>query len=549
MEETTFEEACERLEIPADLRKHVAADAPVRGKMAVARGMLPAEPRVLLGMMYLLLGDSDAGVREAAESGILEIPENRLLGMIDRKTHPKILEFLTYRRPEDTGLRERMVLLPQINTKSICLLAETGTGRIPEIIANNQERLLVTPQLVRFLAKNPEVPQAIIDRTITFLRLYGVEIDEEDVQRTDDADAPAEAPTPTQAAEPAQEAAGEPSSPPPEASETPEPSQAPEPVAPPAAPLAASDRVAGEDPGSSVGPEPHAPGLAAQPLLRPLAPGRLPKGFVPGEVFVPEVPTEPYVPPEGLMNPLAALLEDWGIPRNPQFVVPPVGGWAADTAGAPIMEPVESVGSTSPGRVYAEDAVELGVNNGIDTNESIDLSGSTSIANSDFAFNLNEEAGEFDDGFVDEDSEPEDEEKQSFNKQIQNMSVGDKIKLCYRANKSARELLVRDSNKIVACAVVNSGRITDNEVMTIATNRSIHEEVIRALTSNREYLRKYPVKAALAANPKTPIPTAITLLNSLHVKDLKKIANNRNVSSAVFSAAMKLYKRRKSGQG
>ena len=38
------------------------------------------------------------------------------------------------------------------------------------------------------------------------------------------------------------------------------------------------------------------------------------------------------------------------------------------------------------------------------------------------------------------------------------------------------------------------------------------------------------------------------LLNSLHVNDLKKLANNRNVSSAIFIQANKLYKARKSGQ-
>ena len=522
--------------------------------MAVARGMLPAEPRVLLGMMYLLLGDQDSSVRAAAEEGILEIPETRLLGMIDGKTHPKILEFLTYRRPDDSGLRERMVLLPQINTKSICLLAETGTGRIPEIIAHNQERLLVTPQIIRFLAKNPEVPQAVIERTVTFLRLYGVEISEEDVQRPEPGAAPPAPPSP-----PRQESVE--SSP--EAADDPAPSTGLEPaneeleadaetIAPPAV-VAAPAPPPSPETGGTPAPDMGSPGAAPQPLPRPLAAGQLPPGFVPGEVFVPEVPATPYQPPPGLINPLAALLEDWGIPRSPEFVSPPVGGWASDTAGAPILTPVGSGEEVAPppssGRLYADGAVELGAGDAVDLNETIDLSGSTSIANSDFAFNLNEESGDFDSGFVDDESEPEEEEKQSFNQKIQNMSVGDKIKLCYRANKSARELLVRDTNKIVACAVVNSGRITDNEVMTIATNRSIHEEVIRALTSNREYLRKYPVKAALAANPKTPIPTAITLLNSLHVKDLKKIANNRNVSSAVFSAAMKLYKRRKSGKG
>ena len=50
------------------------------------------------------------------------------------------------------------------------------------------------------------------------------------------------------------------------------------------------------------------------------------------------------------------------------------------------------------------------------------------------------------------------------------MTVGQKIKLAYKGNKTVRELLVRDTNKIVGVAVVKSGRITDREVMTIATD-------------------------------------------------------------------------------
>jgi hypothetical protein len=97
-------------------------------------------------------------------------------------------------------------------------------------------------------------------------------------------------------------------------------------------------------------------------------------------------------------------------------------------------------------------------------------------------------------------------------------------------------------------AVVKSGRISDQEVMTIAMNRAINEDVVRALSSSKEYMRKYPVKVALVNNPKCPIPTAITLVNSLSLKDLKGLANNRNVSSVVFTAAGKLFKARKAGQ-
>ena len=65
----------------------------------------------------------------------------------------------------------------------------------------------------------------------------------------------------------------------------------------------------------------------------------------------------------------------------------------------------------------------------------------------------------------------------------------------------------------------------------------------------KENLRMYPVKVALCTNPKTPVPVAMRLISSLHVGDLKSLARNRNVSSAVFTAATKLYKQRQSSRG
>jgi hypothetical protein len=512
----TYEAICELLEIPEALRKHVAPPAPKKGKLAVARGILPAPPKALLAMQYLLLGDPDPDVVAEAEKGILGYPEDRLLGLLDRKSHPKLLEFVVYRRMGDRRLMETIVLLHQVNDKTLCYLAEKGTGRIVEMVAQNQERLIITPQIYRFLQRNPNTGPAVLDRIKSFHRLYGIELPDLEVQRAE-AEAKrkeeAEIERAAQAAQAAAQARGEPAN---------EPAAAPQagPSAPPPGPP---------------------PGWAGPP-----GPGGLPGDFIPGEVYIPTAPRAPYVPPPGLLNPLAALLADWGIPARPDFVAPPEG-WAAPGAPGPTPEgPAAPLIDTSSLTVAG--AEELGGSIGVGASDDVDISGMTSLAASEFSFEFTEEESDFGAEFTDTEHENDDSIKESIGKEIGRMTVGQKIKLAYKGNKAVRELLVRDSNKIVGVAVIKSGRITDQEVMSIATNRSINEDVIRALSAVREYLRKYPVKVALASNPKTPIPTAIGLLNSLHVKDLHRVATNRNVSAAVFSAATRLYKARKTSQ-
>lgn len=534
MAEQTFDSICDRLGIPEALRKHVSDSAPARGKLAVARGILPAPPKTLLSMQYVLLGDKDEAVRGEAEKAIVQMDSKRLEGLLDLKTHPKLLEFIVYRRTEDELLMERCALLRQLNAKSLCFLAEhTTSSRVAEMIGQNQERLIITPEAVRFLKRNPRAPAALIDRCVSFLRLYGIDIEEE----TEEERARSEAAR--KAAQDAELAALE------EAVAQEQVNQAPsrpEPSEPSGgAPVELGGGLAAAAP-TGAGPSVGEDGFVKGPL---------PSDFVPGEVYVPAAPEAAYQPPPGLLNPLAALLEDWGVPLRADFVAPPypvAGGMPAgtDVAGPPLMP-----GSTLLDEIESGEDLAGGTELGGESTGAadVDLTGLSSLGDSDFAFGFDEDEDSFESFLLgDADSDDNAAEKNIANA-IAAMSVGDKIKLAYKGNKTVRELLIRDTNKIVSCAVVKSGRITDNEVMSIATNRAIHEDVIRELARVKEYLRKYPVKVALAGNPKTPIPVTMRLLGSLHVKDLGKLAKNRNVSSAVFTAANKLYRAKKSQRG
>ncbi len=134
------------------------------------------------------------------------------------------------------------------------------------------------------------------------------------------------------------------------------------------------------------------------------------------------------------------------------------------------------------------------------------------------------------------------EEFQSMEKLLRDMSVGKKIKLAYTGNMEARKILIRDSNKIVASAVVKSGRLTPNEISSFAANKNLNDEVVRLIAENKEFVRKYPVQVALVNNPKCPPSIAIRLIQNLHKKDLQQLANNKGVSSAIFGTAAKLFK-------
>ena len=131
-------------------------------------------------------------------------------------------------------------------------------------------------------------------------------------------------------------------------------------------------------------------------------------------------------------------------------------------------------------------------------------------------------------------------ERVSLIRRLMLMNTRDRMKLARKGDREARSILIRDSNKIVAAAVINNPRITDQEAENIATMRTIADEVLRLMAMNRNWARSYTIIHNLARNPRTPIPTVINLLPRIRTKDLQHLAQNRNVSDAIRRQASRL---------
>jgi hypothetical protein len=142
---------------------------------------------------------------------------------------------------------------------------------------------------------------------------------------------------------------------------------------------------------------------------------------------------------------------------------------------------------------------------------------------------------------ADEGAPPMEEKKRlTLSQRIMKMSISEKIKLATVGNKEARSLLIRDTNRLVAVAVIRSPRITDGEVLMIAHNRAILEDVLRVIYSNREWVKMYKVKLALVKNPKTPLAISMKFLSTIRESEIKELSRDRNIPSAVQLQAKKM---------
>ncbi|MEO6590591.1 MAG: hypothetical protein ABIP06_14945 [Pyrinomonadaceae bacterium] len=136
----------------------------------------------------------------------------------------------------------------------------------------------------------------------------------------------------------------------------------------------------------------------------------------------------------------------------------------------------------------------------------------------------------------------------SMIQRIMRMTMKDRIKLAGKGDREARNILVRDPNRIVAQAVIKNAKITDQEVEKIAAMRTVPEDVLRQIFVNKKWARNYTVMHNLARNPRTSIANAMNILTRLQLKDLDAIAKNRNVAEAVRKQSARLVSLRKGGR-
>lgn len=133
----------------------------------------------------------------------------------------------------------------------------------------------------------------------------------------------------------------------------------------------------------------------------------------------------------------------------------------------------------------------------------------------------------------------EPEESSDDPKALALLPVIERMKLAMRGTREQRGQLIRDSNKLVAVAVLSSPKINEAEIESYARMANLSEDVLRIIAMNRAWVKNYNVIAALSRNPKTPTALAMTFLQRLNERDLKVLSVDRNVSEPIRLASRK----------
>lgn len=141
-------------------------------------------------------------------------------------------------------------------------------------------------------------------------------------------------------------------------------------------------------------------------------------------------------------------------------------------------------------------------------------------------------------------NELSEDERLTLFQTVMKMAVSEKIVLAIRGNREARNLLLRDSNRLIPLYVLQNARITEDEIAQVANSAASSREIISEISRSREWTKSYKVKRSLAVNPKTPLDKSMRFLNTLSYKDVRDISRSKNVPSALAIQAKRLVQRK-----
>ncbi len=161
--------------IPPNLLKRVGPEAPERMKGLIAKAALPMPPEELGVALAILARDADAEISTDAVESLKEMPAEVLEQIVSSTLPGEVLDVYSQVFREEFRLLQRMVANQAVLDISVAWMAGNLRGRILDIVASNQVRLVREPKIIESMIANPAAPTPILARIIETAIRNGVD--------------------------------------------------------------------------------------------------------------------------------------------------------------------------------------------------------------------------------------------------------------------------------------------------------------------------------------------------------------------------------------
>jgi len=124
------------------------------------------------------------------------------------------------------------------------------------------------------------------------------------------------------------------------------------------------------------------------------------------------------------------------------------------------------------------------------------------------------------------------------------ITLGERRSMARSRARETLDRLLSDPDPVVVANLLDNPRLTEREVLKIASKRPNSAPILTLVARHRVWSRRRDVVRAVVQNPYTPPRTAAVLLEFMLTQDLKRVARDKTLHAQVRSGAAEiLYER------
>jgi len=136
-------------------------------------------------------------------------------------------------------------------------------------------------------------------------------------------------------------------------------------------------------------------------------------------------------------------------------------------------------------------------------------------------------------------SEDDEAARTTLWERLREMTPPQKILLAPKADRVTRALLVQESDPQILFALLKNPRLSIDEVVRLAKSSFLSFQATELILKTNPWFSNLDVRLALVHNPRTPLPFALRILQTLPDRELRVIAKGAATSMALKQAALR----------
>jgi len=163
--------------LPGPAQKILDPSGPQPLKQMAAKGVVPGlKPGDIVTVVAMLTESADATIAKTASESFAKLPKPLVTGALAGDVHPWVLDKLVRTYADDFNFVGQFLNHKDLDLDTVVHLAQIANEAVTELIATNEERMLVCPAIIEKLYLNKSTRMSTADRILELAVRHKLEL-------------------------------------------------------------------------------------------------------------------------------------------------------------------------------------------------------------------------------------------------------------------------------------------------------------------------------------------------------------------------------------